>query len=251
MVDLVAQSINGITVLTPEGVSLDQIPIIVVGDFPESFNPAVWQPNLPGTYPVYLEIGGPEHVRQEALNSLLSDPLHGAYLSAATRTREDLSHLVRTLGQSSQVVLTGFGVGGLLALWAAADNRDAPIASVITVNGAPNWEFLKDRYPHYAWPSAEIKDTISSWDVSYRIPRIGSRSVLLVHGQDNREIRSDWIEEFYLMALGVNRHASSKWAYHRIPGLAHHMSTGLQKTTAEQAAFDLMDRWIRTSLGWE
>lgn len=248
MIDMIAQAINGVPVFTPVEVSPDHIPIIVIGDFPNLVDPATWLPHVPGTYPVYLEVGGTGAIRHDALKALSSDPLKGAYLPIATRTREELSLLILALGQTHPVVLAGFGVGGLLALWAGADNRDAPIASIVSVNGAPNWEFLKERHPHYEWPNPEIKETLLNWDVSYRIPRIGSRSVLLIHGQDNRDIRPDWIEEFFLMALGVNPHASAKWAYHRIPGLSHCWSAGVQKSAPEQTALDLMERWIRNSL---
>lgn len=149
--------------------------------------------------------------------SQVSDIFYDGYIHPLMTGRKAVENWIQEAGPS---LLIGMGLGGLLALWACADWRDAPIRGVAAVGSTPHLEFLRDRHPYYHWPVASVKHTLSQWDVSYKVPRIGSRAVLLLHGDNDHEIGSNWIEEFFLLATGVSRWPEN-WEYHRIAGLTH------------------------------
>lgn len=189
--------------------------ILIIPDFPEVAHPDLaMQLGLDGADDNVeirtLTLGTMEHDARQ-------DIFYEGYIKALTSAREQARDWL--LGVKS-AWLIGFGLGGLAALWTAADQRDAPIYGVAAIGSTPNFDFLKDRHPYYDWPAENVKKTLLDWDVSYKVPRIGNRAVLLLHGDEDKEIGTNWIEEFYLLATGVSRWPD-KWEYHRIHGLGH------------------------------
>ncbi|PSR24789.1 MAG: hypothetical protein C7B43_18175 [Sulfobacillus benefaciens] len=190
--------------------------ILVISDFPDVVQgDLATQLGLDGTDGVDAEIRTLRLGEMEGNAS--SDIFYAGYVKALTGARQQAGEWLLSVDQAW---LVGFGLGGLVALWAAADNRDAPIRGVAVIGGTPNFEFLKGRHPYYDWPADHVKKTLLDWDVSYKVPRIGNRAVLLLHGDDDREIGTNWIEEFFLLATGVSRWPDN-WEYHRIHGLGH------------------------------
>lgn len=211
--------------------------ILVIGDFPDN-HPEQGLRDLaairPGADWEYISLGtqGPDFYR---------DLFFGGYLATMQRARQYIAQKLADSPPGRRFAIIGRGLGGLVALWAAADNRTAPIQCVVSISSTPNLDYLKDKHPHYGWPADEVKKALLDWDVSYKVPRIGSRAVLLIHSDNDSEIRANWAEEFFLLATGVSKWPE-RWDYHRIPGLPHVWPGSLGEPCRE--ALSYTKQWV-------
>ncbi len=203
--------------------------VVVIGDFPETGqglqNCAA---SVRGAEVEYLSLGaeGPQFSQ---------DPLYQGYLPAMQQARQELARRLGAAGKDQRFALIGRGLGGLVALWAAADSRTAPVRALVAISSTPNLDYLKDKHPYYSWPADDVKKVLLDWDVSYKVPRIGPRAVLLIHSDNDPEIRANWAEEFFLLATGVSKWPQ-RWDYHRIPGLPHVWKDPLQEPCRQAQA---------------
>ncbi len=189
--------------------------LLIISDFPEGFHTDL-----------AVQLGldeADDHVETRTLtlgemSRNTPDIFYDGYIQTLTAAREKAREW---LAHVESAWLIGFGLGGLVALWTAADLREAPIRGLVAIGSTPNFDFLKDRHPYYDWPKDRVKKTLLDWDVSYKVPRIGNRAVLLLHGDEDKQIGTNWIEEFFLLASGVSRWPDN-WEYHRIHGLGHY-----------------------------
>ncbi|OLZ11950.1 hypothetical protein [Sulfobacillus thermosulfidooxidans] len=190
--------------------------ILIISDFPQKVSSSL-------VSSLGLEDSSPDHEEITVLNLggkerlAVPDVFYDGYIQVLTDARKHVGQWIDTIDSS---LLIGLGLGGLVALWACADNRQAPVRGIVAIGSTPHLEFLKDRHPYYDWPADTVKKTLLDWDVSYKVPRIGSRHVLLLHGDHDQVIGANWIEEFFLLATGVSRFPDH-WEYHRIRGLGH------------------------------
>ncbi|CAB1128187.1 protein of unknown function [Candidatus Hydrogenisulfobacillus filiaventi] len=244
-------TVEGVPFRATEGLEDTTRPVVVVVPElgPRDAGPELWTPARPDRWVVaYWDLPLLRERREELLPKLVYEPLYSVYIPVWEAARREMAAVLEAWGERP-VGLIGFGDGGMLAMWIAADNRARNVRAVVSVSGSPTLEFLKDRYPDAGWPAEEAKKTLGDWDITYRVPRIGSAAVLLLHGAQDHTLREDWDEEFYLMATTVTKYPE-RWDYRRLEGLPHDWRDAAdpaqQAAVAEARA--QVEAWLETYL---
>jgi pimeloyl-ACP methyl ester carboxylesterase len=146
------------------------------------------------------------------------DPFREVYAPVVAESREELGRLVAAFADRP-VGLFGFSIGGLIALWGAADQP--AVRAAVSVGGVPSLEYLAAFYPDYDWRQPDVVRERRRHDLSANLALLAGKATLILHGEE------DEIIPWPLMAETARRLAESEPEMHPFalyPCVGHRLS---------------------------
>lgn len=148
-----------------------------------------------------------------------SDPFRDLFAPVVSQSRAELAALIQALGPRP-IGLFGFSIGGLVALWGAADL--AAVRAVVSVGAVPSLEYLVGFFPDYDWEAADVAAERARHDLSRQLELLAPKATCILHGEADTGASWSLMAETAsrLQAMDPERHPYELFPHvqHRLTG---------------------------------